>query len=156
MLLIFDLDDTLYDRTGQVPDNYTDEDINRIVPFSGVREFLTVFTGKKVLVTTETVPGLQYRKIEVLQLRPYFDQIMLCHSPQEKKNCFQQAASLFSSQDVWVIGDRTDVDIKFGKECGFKTVWLRQGKYSRREPQDYWEIPDYEISSFSELSEIIT
>lgn len=155
MLIIFDLDDTLYDRTGQVPENYTDEDISRIVPFPGVREFLSTSPGKKVLVTKETVSGLQNRKIDALGLRHHFEAIMICHSDQEKKDCFQQIISQFPNEEVWVVGDRVDSEIKYGKELGFKTVWLRHGNHAHQVPQEYGEIPDYELSVFSELSEIL-
>lgn len=155
MLIIFDLDDTLYDRTGQVLDNHTEEDIQKITLFPGVREFFQSFAGKKILVTKETDLGLQDRKINALGLRHYFDQVMICHSDTEKKECLRSIQQQFPQEEIWVVGDRVDVEIKQGKELGMKTVWLRHGNHKERRPKDSGEVPDYEINEFSELPEIL-
>ncbi len=155
MLIIFDLDDTLYDRTGQVSDNYTEEDLQKLTPFPQVKEFLQSFPGRKILVTKETDPGLQGRKINSLGLQSYFNQILVCYSDAEKKECFKEIQARFPREEIWVIGDRIDTEIRYGKELGMKTVWLRHGNHKERTPQQFWEVPDYEINEFSELREIL-
>jgi FMN phosphatase YigB (HAD superfamily) len=155
MLIIFDLDDTLYDRTGQMPDNYTEEDIQKITPFPQVKEFFQSFSGRKILVTRETDPGLQSRKIHSLGLQSYFDQIIVCHSDGEKKNAFQDIKQSFPGEEIIVVGDRIDLEIKYGKELGLKTVWLRHGNHKERLPREFGEVPDYVINEFSELPEIL-
>lgn len=156
MLIIFDLDDTLYDRTGQVPDNYSDEDIKRITLFPKVKEFLQNFPDQKILVTKETNPGLQDKKINSLGIRPYFNQIMVCRSDEAKRACFQKIRQNFPEQEIWVVGDRVDLEIKYGKELGMKTVWLRHGNHKERRPRVAEEVPDYEINEFFELPEILS
>ena len=155
MLIIFDLDDTLYDRTGQVPDNYTKEDIQKITLFPQVKEFLQAFSGKKILVTKETDPGLQNRKIHSLGLRGYFDQIIICHSAEEKKDAFQNIKQSFPGEEIVVVGDRLDQEIKYGKELGLKTVWLRHGNHNERLPQQFGEVPDHQITEFSEFPALL-
>ncbi len=155
MLIIFDLDGTLYDRAGQVPDNYTEQDLQQLKPFPGVKEFLQSFSGTKILVTKETDPGLQDKKINALGIRPYFHSIYICHTDEEKKKSFQEIQQQFPGEELVVVGDRIDLEVKFGKELGLKTVWMRQGKHRDRRPQEYWEVPDYEISEFSELAEVL-
>ncbi len=152
MLIIFDLDDTLYDRTGQVPDNYSEEDIRRITLFPGVKEFLQSFSGKKILVTNESNLGLQNKKIDALGIRSYFNDILICHSAAEKKECFSNLQRQFPQEEVWVVGDRVDLEIKYGKELGMKTVWLRHGNHRERGPREAGEVPDHQINEFSELA----
>jgi putative hydrolase of the HAD superfamily len=151
MLIIFDLDDTLFAR---LPDNYSDEDIQSIKPFPGVVEFLTLAKATKVLVTKGN-PGFQNKKIDILAFRDLFDKVMICQQDQEKKECFQKALRDFHDNDIWVVGDRINSEIRWGNELGFKTVWFKQGKYQHLEPRDGKEVADYVITEFSQLTEVI-
>lgn len=155
MLLIVDLDDTLFDCTGQMKRETQWEDVKSITLFPGVREFLSSFSGKKVLVTRETDKGLQNRKIDTLGIRNLFDQIMICSSNEEKKEYFRRLKKQFSGQEIAVIGDRLDVDIRFAKELGMKTCRVKQGKYSMMIPSSPVEVPDVEIDHFSQLTKLL-
>ncbi len=155
MLIIFDLDDTLYDRTGQMPDNHTDKDIESITLFDGVMDFLKKFNGNKVLVSHESIPGLQDRKIDSLGIREYFDKVLLCTSNAGKKICFEEAMQTFPQDDTWVIGDKVFAELKAGNELGCTTVWLRHGMAADKEPLTKIEKPDYEIKTFMEFVELM-
>jgi len=151
LLLIFDLDDTLFKR---LPDHYSEEQLRNIQAFEGVYELLNRKDIIKVLVTKGD-SSQQQKKIHHLKISSWFDRIMFCSTDLEKKECFLQAHHQFPHQKVYVIGDRIDSEIRWGKELGFSTIHLRQGKYKDLLPRDQWEIPDYEITSFKELATIL-
>ncbi len=155
MLLVFDLDDTLFDCTGQMKRETKWEDAKSIRLFPGVKEFLSSFPGKKVLVTRETYQGLQNIKIDALGIRHFFDKIIICSSNDEKKACLRQLQEQFSEQEIAVIGDRIDVEIRHAKELGMKAIRLRQGKHSVMAPSSPAEVPDFEIGNFSELQQLL-
>ena len=68
MLLVFDLDDTLYGCTGQMKEATKWEDAKHIVPFPGVIELLSSFPAEKILLSRETDAGLQDIKIDALRI----------------------------------------------------------------------------------------
>src|SRR3990167_8306192 len=107
-VLIFDLDDTLYERFGIVGDK--GENLKQAELYPGVKEFLHHFKGRRVLVTKGN-PELQNRKIDFLRIRELFDEIVICPSDESKKECFQEMMKRFPSEEYWVIGDRVDSEI---------------------------------------------
>lgn len=155
MLVIFDLDNTLYDRSRQLPDSYTEKQIQEITAFPGVKEFLSSFPGKKVLVTHESVLGLQDKKIKVLGIGEFFDKIFICNTNEAKKKCFQEAISLFPESEMWVVGDRIDAEIRWGNELGMKTVLLAHGNYRNLNAKKETEFPHYIITRFSDFPKLL-
>lgn len=156
MLIIFDLDDTLINTSSIMVGGYTEKKLDQISLFPGVKEFLNNFKGKKVLVTKETDLGLQNRKIDFLGIRNYFNLILICYTDKEKKTCFQKVLAKFPNQDIWVVGDRIDAEIRYGNELGLKTVRFKQGKYKDLKIKDSSENPNYEVKSFLELFKLVT
>ncbi len=159
MLLLFDLDDTLYSRSQQLPDNYTEKDLAEIRLFPGVLHLLKQKTLApknliKVLVTKGD-PRLQQQKIKNLGIEPHFQQILICPRDDDKKQCFKNALKEFPDKEVWVIGNRLDSEIRYGKELGLKTIYLCHGKYSSLQPRDAYEVPDYEVEQFEDIFRIL-
>ncbi|PIN73292.1 hypothetical protein COV20_03620 [Candidatus Woesearchaeota archaeon CG10_big_fil_rev_8_21_14_0_10_45_16] len=155
MLFIFDLDDTLYDCTGQMTEQNKWQDVLSISLFPGVKELLSTLSARKILITKETDLGLQDKKIETLGVRSFFDRIVICRSNEEKKEEFQKIKQEFPEEEVWVIGDRVDAEVKYANELGWKTVHLCHGKHKSRTPQEKLEVPDFQITTFMELQQIL-
>lgn len=147
MLIIFDLDDTLFPR---LPDNYTEKDLNDIRPYSGVRKLLAVNDFKKILVSKGD-PEFQHKKLAALNLKPFFDEIIICSTAEEKKDIFREISLRFPDEFIWVVGDRIDSEIRYGNELGFKTVLLKRGKYKDLKAKDNLEIADFEFGEFKEI-----
>jgi FMN phosphatase YigB (HAD superfamily) len=152
-VLIFDLDDTLYERCGRVGDQGENLEEAQLSP--GVRELLSNPKFTKILVSKELVPGLQQKKILHLGLSALFDEIFICSSDPEKKVYFQEIKENFPEEKIWVIGDRIDSEIRWGNELNLNTVQICQGKYKDLKPKDYLEIPKHKIVKFIQLREII-
>ncbi len=151
-VLIFDLDDTLYQRYGVVGDDYSG--LENIRLYSGVRELLERKEVKKVLVS-KGEPLIQFKKLELLGIKNSFDLILICSTDEEKKDCFMQVKEKFPGYEFWVIGDRINSEIRWGKALGMKTVLIRQGKYASLMPKDGEEVPDMELKSFQELFSVL-
>ena len=120
MLIIFDLDDTLYDCSGSFPHGKDAELAKLIVPFSGVVELLNELPGTKILVSAGE-KSWQEKKIEVLAIASLFTEIMLCPEDKDKKDFFLKALEKFREDNVWVIGNKITSEIRYGNELGFKT-----------------------------------
>ncbi len=161
-LVIFDLDDTLYDKTGQLSDDL--KELNEIRLFSGVKEIIDNLNKneiKKILVTCGD-EVLQRRKLEILGINNSFDNIFICSENSGKEEIFKSVLERYYSTNcnidkskIFVIGNRIDSEIKYGNKLGLKTILLRHGKYKNLECKDNLEIPDYEINNIFEIGELI-
>lgn len=154
-MIVFDLDDTLVHTSGQL--NYATrwEDVKYIRPFPGVHDFLRSFPAKKILLTWETDKGLQDAKINQLGIRPFFEEIVICYSNEEKKQCLADLQKKYHDEEIYVVGDRIDAEIQFGNELGMKTVRLRYGKYKTMEPQHALQQAHHTITNFSDLGDLL-
>ncbi|MBS3169474.1 HAD hydrolase-like protein [Candidatus Woesearchaeota archaeon] len=154
MLILYDLDDTLYSRTEQLPDDYGADELQAITPFPGVVDLLRQKRMVHVLVTRGEM-ALQSKKLAVLGLTSLFDTVFICPRDEDKKQCFQEALQKFPKKDAWVIGNRLDSEIRYGKELGLKTIYLRHGKYRGYVPRDAYEVPEYEVERFEDVVRIL-
>ena len=155
MLIVFDLDDTLFHTGGQMRYETRLQDVKRITPFSGVHDFLSSFPAKKILLTFETDDGLQDMKINHLGIRSFFDEILICHSNEEKKQCLGNLKRKYSDEEICVVGDRIDAEIQYGNELGLKTVRLSCGKYKDMMPQHESQKANHTITDFSQLRSVL-
>lgn len=154
-LVIFDLDDTLYDRWGQLDETYGN--LPNIKLFPDALQLLNAIKVPKVLISKGD-PEIQQKKIDVLGIRPFFEEICVCASPEEKQALFTRLMEKYAITDpkeIAVIGDRLDSEIRYGKLAGFITIRLVHGKYKDLKPRDAFEVPDYTIRELKEVLGII-
>lgn len=150
-LAIFDLDDTLFDCTGQLA-GVMEHALNLITPFPGINEALSIPGVTNVLVTRGKV-GRQMRKIHALKIRPRFESVIVVHTDEEKLETFQAMVGL--GRRTWAIGNRLACEIRYGKLCGFTTVYMKHGHYVTSEASSPY-IPDHTIHHLTELPAILT
>lgn len=155
MLIIFDLDDTLFHSSAQMRYETRWQDVKNITPYSGVHKFLSTFPAKKMLLTWETDRGLQDAKINQLGIRPYLDEIHICYSNQEKREYLIRIKEQYSSEEIYVVGDRIDAEIQFGNELGMKTVRMQHGKYKDLMPKHELQQAHYTITDFPQLWKVL-
>ena len=149
--MIFDLDDTLFPR---LPDNYTEENLQNISLYPRVKEILLNQSIIFFLVTKGD-PIFQNKKIDNLGVRLYFEDIFVCSEDLDKKVCFQNIISKLPNEDVLVIGDRINSEIKWGNELGLTTVHFKRGKYKDLKPNDNSEIANHQIETYDELLDLL-
>lgn len=156
-LVIFDLDDTLFDTSGQLDETF--KNIDNIKPFPETKKILSAKGYTKVLVTRmKHGLDIQNKKIDVLGIRKFFDEILFCPKDEEKKSCFEQILKrypLSKKEEIYVIGNKRSSELRAGKMLGLKTILLKHGKYKDLKPKDSFEEPDYTIKKLDELLEII-
>ena len=155
MLIIFDLDNALFDRLGQVPSDYTPDHINKITLFPGARKFLEEVNAKKILLTKETDKDLQNWKIDVLKIRDLFDEVIICYENHEKRGIIQDIVRRFPEEKIWVYGDRIDSEIRYGNEFGCETIKMHSGPWKDLKPKDELEVPNHTIYKFEDIRTII-
>ncbi len=151
MILIFDLDDTLFPR---LSDNYTEKDLKNISLYPFVEEILSNKHIKHFLVTKGDF-DFQNKKIDNLGIKSFFNRILVCQNDENKKTCFQEIISNCMGEKVFVIGDRINSEIKWGNQLGLITVHFKRGKYKDLKPIDNYEVADYEFTSFEELKNLL-
>jgi len=155
LLIVFDLDDTLFHSSAQMRRETMWEDVKTITAFPGVHDFLNSFPARKMLLTWETDKGLQDAKINILGIRSFLDDIFICNSNEEKKQCLQLIKEKHPTEDIYVVGDRIDAEIQFGNELGMKTVRLQHGKYKDMIPQHKIQEAHHTITEFSQLLSVL-
>jgi FMN phosphatase YigB (HAD superfamily) len=154
-LILFDLDNTLYDCDGQLNGSY--EQISSISAFEGVSEVLTVPGAINILVTKGN-PLIQRKKIKILGIEGYFDEAYFLPRTEDKQKIFRQIADKYRTvaHEIFAIGDRIDSEIRYGNECGFKTVLMAHGKYYHSiNPKNRMEKPIHIVSNCRELAHIL-
>ena len=152
LVLIFDLDDTLYQKHGVVADDYSG--IENIKLYPGAKELLAQLKTKfKLVLVTKGDAVIQNKKIDLLQIRKQFNQILICSLPEEKKTCFLSIKRKFSKYKYKyvVIGDKLGEEIRYGNELKMITIRLQKGKYGQESPQKEYETPNYTVYNIPEL-----
>ncbi len=140
-VIIFDLDDTLFDSTNQPIDTGGNWLIKL---FDGMGSILESNDFINILVTR----GFQYRqnrKIDVLGIRKYFEEIHVVDSDVHKHEKFVRINKDFQDREIIVIGNRIDCEIRYANQLGLKTIHIKHGKYSMLEPKDHFEIPSHQL-----------
>lgn len=152
-VVVFDLDDTLYDTSGRLDDvtpNFTTMKLA-----DDAHDLLEKIKYKKILLTHGDT-DIQNKKIDTLNIRNLFDEIIIVATNAEKLPVFEKIKKEFKDpKDVAVVGDRCDSEIRFGNMQGFVTILVSGWKYKNLAPKDDLEIPTYEIKAFSNLTDIL-
>lgn len=138
---IFDFNRTLYD-----PDS------GALVP-GAIKNLEVLKRGGALLFLIGKGTNERTNLINELGLQRYFDEIIV----KEEKDIadFEYLKKKFPDTDFYVIGDRVKKEITYGNRCGFKTIWLRQGKFAGELPETEEENPWKTITSFDELLPVL-
>ena len=157
-LAVFDLDDTLFDTSGQLDESY--ERIEDITLFPLVTELLQKIRSQGVNLAIVSTGNhlIQDKKVEVLRLRQFVDVVYICALPEEKLTLFRRCLNEFAAEpcETLIVGDRIDREILFGRMLGCVTVRVLQGKHSHMIPRTQDEVADYTIKGIAALTEVLS
>jgi len=107
-----------------------------------------------VVLITDSSTGWQRKKIEVLGIGKYFDDVIISgetgHSKLEDYN-FRLALERFPDSEVYVVGDRDDTDMRGGKSIGATTILVQRGYYRNKKPRH----ADYVVKNLREALGVI-
>ncbi len=120
------------------------------LPFlRGVKEM-----GARLVLVTDSSSKWQRKKLEYLGIKDYFDALVISgetgHSKLEPHN-FRLARYLFPDDEVYMVGDRDDTDMRGGKSVGATTILVRRGYFSGRHARQ----ADHVVGSLIEALEVI-
>ncbi|WP_297519638.1 HAD family hydrolase [Thermococcus sp.] len=120
------------------------------LPFlRGVKEI-----GARLVLVTDSSSKWQRKKLEYLGIKDYFDALIISgetgHSKLEPHN-FRLARHLFPDDEVYMVGDRDDTDMRGGKSVGATTILVRRGYFSGRHARH----ADHVVGSLIEALEVI-
>jgi uncharacterized cofD-like protein len=116
----------------------------------------------KLFLLTTGIYERQYKKIELLNLKPYFDEIII--NDQEvgllMEDCFEAIVRKYSlsPQNVVVVGDRLREELRIAKSMGMVTVQMLHGRFkveATYNRSDRSNKPDYKIKRFFQLPTLL-
>ncbi len=138
-------------------DIYRNPDFEELVIYSDTKEVLEKLKGNyKLILISQGNFESQNRRIDILGIRDYFDEILLSNHGMKKEN-FEKILnkSGFKPNQILVVGDRIDNEIKIGNELGMKTCRIMKGKYKILNPKIKIEESEYNINSLRGLYKIL-
>ncbi|KUH33783.1 hydrolase [Thermococcus celericrescens] len=110
--------------------------------------------GARLVLITDSSTKWQRKKLEYLGIKDYFDALIISgetgHSKLEPHN-FRLARRLFPDDEVYMVGDRDDTDMRGGKEIGATTILVQRGYFSGRLARH----ADYVVKDLIEALEVI-
>lgn len=154
-LFVLDLDDTLVNTTENLGGNPLL--LPRLTLVPGVVEFLNTF-GERSILLSAGFPELQHAKLHTVGIAGKFKEVHIVLLPQDKVHVLKQfvAVAGVAPQDIVVVGDRIDMEIRAANGLGCTAVRLRlpKGKYASLEPAEDLEVPAHTAQDFHELMQL--
>ncbi|WP_258083425.1 HAD family hydrolase [Thermococcus thermotolerans] len=111
--------------------------------------------GARIVLVTDSSTRWQRKKLEYLGIKDYFDALVISgetgHSKLDPHN-FRLARRLFPHEDeVYMVGDRDDTDMRGGREIGAVTILVSRGYFKGRLAKH----ADYVVKDLMEALEVI-
>ena len=150
-VIVFDLDDTLYDRTGQLDETY--KNMLNIKLFSDAVLVLETLKKKyRLFLVSCGKDEIQHEKIKVLGIGSYFEDFLIVDTQEAKKTALEKILlkTRVKAADVWVVGDKNISEIRYGNMLGMTTVQIYHGNHKdfKETPMDE---PNHVITRLTEL-----
>ena len=136
---------------------YQHPDFNELIIYPETKEVLNKLKNIfKLVLITQGAYDSQNKRIDSLGIKDYFDYIYLSESGKKKESFEKALNDLRMNEDqILVVGDRIDSEIKIGNELGMNTCRIMKGKYKILNPKIKIEEPDYVINSLRGLYKIL-
>lgn len=139
---------------------YFNPEISALEPFPGVPEMLQDLQYRyQLFLVTSGYAETQSRKIEVLGLGPYFEEIYFAPvgNPQGKAEALQYLQQKYALPyaKMVVIGDRISNEIVIGKRLGCPTIWIQHGECAHILPDGPHEEPDLRTHSVTQIPHLL-
>lgn len=120
----------------------------------GALECLQYLSEKHALYLVAKGGKERKELIDSLGIEQYFKFVSV--QPEKNREQFIACTEDCPQGTTWyVVGDRVRKEIRYGNECGMRTIWYKSGKFAEEEPSEEIEKPDVTISDLSDLKEII-
>ncbi len=134
-------------------DCYQNPEFNELLIYSDTNEVLGKLKGNyKLILVSQGSKDSQNKRIDALGIRDYFDEIYLSERG-KKREIFNQILDnlRLDANQILVVGDRIDGELKIANELGMQTCRITKGKYKILEPRFKNEEPDFTINTLRGL-----
>ncbi len=134
-------------------DCYQNPEFNELLIYSDTNEILGKLKGNyKLILVSQGSKDSQNKRIDALGIRDYFEEIYLPERG-KKKEIFEEIFSNLGldANQILVVGDRIDGELKIANELGMQTCRIARGKYKILEPRFQNEEPDFTINTLRGL-----
>ena len=140
---------------------YNRDEVEDIKPFSDVISTLRNLRaqGYMLFLVTCGVHQRQERKVEVLGLRPYFDEVVINDAEigTVLEECYMDLLAQYNltPQECIAVGDRIHSEIHVANHLRMTTTQMIHGQYKALQPKNALEEPDFRIARISELQDVL-
>ncbi|MAG61298.1 hypothetical protein CMI43_00540 [Candidatus Pacearchaeota archaeon] len=134
-------------------DCYQNPEFKELLIYSDTNEVLGKLKGNyKLILVSQGSKDSQNKRIDALGIRDYFEEIYLPERG-KKKEIFEEIFSNLGldANQILVVGDRIDGELKIANELGMQTCRIARGKYKILEPRFQNEEPDFTINTLRGL-----
>ena len=136
---------------------YNAEDVEDIHPYPDTLQTLRELriAGYKLFLISLGRSRRQRNKIDRLGIAPYFDRI-INEGPPAHAYWFSELLDNYrlTADQLVVVGDRTQDEIRAGNRRELTTVWLRRGRFADEIPA-VGDRPNYEIKYLAQISTLL-
>lgn len=122
--------------------------------FSDLENILGTIQVRKILMTQGSI--FQNKLIDTKILKDLLSEIVNLGSDEEELAFLEKIKEgCVDPHEIVVVGGRRDTSIKYGNIQGFITVLVPGLKYKGILPKEDLEVPSFEVSSFSEVLNVL-
>ncbi|HHT9130518.1 MAG TPA: uridine diphosphate-N-acetylglucosamine-binding protein YvcK [Candidatus Brocadiaceae bacterium] len=140
---------------------YNSSEVSVIKPFPDVIPTLKELKemGYKLFLLTIGVHERQEKKINTLELRPYFDEMVI--NDQEigllMEDCIRDLIKRhnINAGEVAMVGDRVREELRIAKSLGMTTIQMLHGRFKNEPAMNGCDRPDYKIKRIFQIPTIL-
>ena len=154
----YNLDDDIIDDAYRA---YNSDEVGEITAFPDVKPTLKFLRSQGVLcfLLTSGLHRRQSTKIRKLGLKNSFDEVVINDTERGELmgECMRYLLGRhrLRPEELLVVGDRPQEEIRVGKELGAATAQMLHGRFSAFEPRDASEQPDYRITRLFQVPTLL-
>jgi len=140
---------------------YNSSEVSEIKPFPYVISTLKELKekGYKLFLLTVGVHERQEKKINILGLKPHFDEIVI--SDQEiglpMEDCMRDLIErhTINFREAVMVGDRVREELRIAKSLGMTTIQMLHGRFKNEPAVNECDKPDYKIKRIFQITTIL-
>ena len=140
---------------------YNSSEVSEIKPFPYVISTFKELkeNGYKLFLLTVGVHERQEKKINILGLKPYFDEIVI--SDQEiglpLEDCMRDLIErhTINFREAVMVGDRVREELRIAKSLGMTTIQMLHGRFKNEPAVNDCDKPDYKIKRIFQITTIL-
>ena len=140
---------------------YNSSEVSEIKPFPYVIPTLKELKekGYKLFLLTVGVHERQEKKINILGLKPYFDEMVI--SDQEiglpMEDCMRDLIErhAINFRETVMVGDRVREELRIAKSLGMTTIQMLHGRFKNEPAVNECDKPDYKIKRIFQIATIL-